>query len=233
MAYLQTLEGLGAIGVGYESPIDEFVAMYENYFYALTDNPNDAGSKIKAVKWAWTDYLDNATGLAQYTTSYDLERSKIQKVKDYILSNFGFTEVREFVTKKYSSWDANVYQKAKAKESASSGSKVSSQYYDSIFPDAIQEEVEAPIQEEVKTQEEAAARGALENVDSVDFQEEKMDENLELPTQLVTSGSEFTVIDEADRTISYVDENGQLYVEEKPKSLIPWIAAAVAAYFIL
>ena len=224
MAYLQTLEGLGAIGVGYESPTDEFTAIYENYFFALTDNPNDAGSKIKAVKLAWTDYLDNATELAKYTTSYDLERSKIQKVKDYILSNFGFTEVREFVTKKYSSWDANVYQKAKAKESASSGAKVSSQYYD-VNIDAIQEEV--------KTQEEAAARGALENVDSVDFQEEKMNEDMELPTQLVTSGSEFTVIDETDKTIFYVDENGQPYVEEKPKSLLPWIAAAVAAYFIL
>lgn len=56
---------------------------------------------------------------------------------------------------------------------------------------------------------------------------------VDLQTQLVTSGSEFTVIDETDETISYVDETGALHVEQKAKSGLGWLIAAAAALFLL
>ena len=56
---------------------------------------------------------------------------------------------------------------------------------------------------------------------------------VDLDTQLVTSGSEFTVIDETDETISYVDETGALHVEQKAKSGLGWLIAAAAALFLL
>lgn len=54
-----------------------------------------------------------------------------------------------------------------------------------------------------------------------------------IPTQLVTSGQEYTVVDETAETISYVDEAGELHVEQKQKSGLGWILAAAAAVFLL
>ena len=58
-------------------------------------------------------------------------------------------------------------------------------------------------------------------------------DNINLNTQLVTSGSEFTVVDETDETISYVDETGALHVEQKAKSGLGWLIVAAAAFFLL
>ena len=56
---------------------------------------------------------------------------------------------------------------------------------------------------------------------------------VDLDTQLVTSGSEYTIVDETDETISYVDETGALHVEQKAKSGLGWLIAAAAAFFLL
>ena len=58
-------------------------------------------------------------------------------------------------------------------------------------------------------------------------------EQINLDTQLITSGKEYTLIDETENTISYVDENGKLYIEQKAKPVWPWILAAVAGFFLL
>lgn len=60
----------------------------------------------------------------------------------------------------------------------------------------------------------------------------EQDSDVEISTQLVTSGSEFTVVDETPETISYVDEAGDLHVEQKQKSGLGWLVAA-AAFFLL
>lgn len=60
-----------------------------------------------------------------------------------------------------------------------------------------------------------------------------MAQNIEVGTQLVTSGSEYTIVDETDKTISYVDEAGELHVIEKSPSILPWILGAAAAFFFL
>lgn len=57
--------------------------------------------------------------------------------------------------------------------------------------------------------------------------------NVDLSTQLITSGSEYTIIDETDKTISYVDENGELHVIEKTDNRILWLLAALAVGAIL
>ena len=57
--------------------------------------------------------------------------------------------------------------------------------------------------------------------------------NVDLPTQLITSGSEYTIIDETEKTISYVDENGELHVIEKTDNSILWLLAALAVGAIL
>ena len=57
--------------------------------------------------------------------------------------------------------------------------------------------------------------------------------DVNISTQLVTSGSEFSVVDETPETIAYVDEAGELHVEQKQKSGIGWLVAAAAAFFLL
>ena len=57
--------------------------------------------------------------------------------------------------------------------------------------------------------------------------------NVDLSTQLITSGSEYTIIDETDKTIAYVDENGELHVIEKTDNSILWLLAALAVGAIL
>lgn len=60
-----------------------------------------------------------------------------------------------------------------------------------------------------------------------------MGQEIDIETQLITSGKEYTVIDETPYTISYTDETGKLYVEEKPRSGWGWLLAGVAALFLL
>ena len=57
--------------------------------------------------------------------------------------------------------------------------------------------------------------------------------NVDLSTQLITSGSEYTIIDETDKTIAYVDENGKLYIIEKSNNSILWLLAAIAVGALL
>lgn len=57
--------------------------------------------------------------------------------------------------------------------------------------------------------------------------------DVNISTQLVTSGQEYTVVDETAETIAYVDEAGELHVEQKQKSGLGWLVAAAAAFFLL
>ena len=57
--------------------------------------------------------------------------------------------------------------------------------------------------------------------------------NVDLPTQLITSGSEYYIIDETEKFISYVDENGKLYIIEKINNNFLWLLAALAVGAIL
>lgn len=58
-------------------------------------------------------------------------------------------------------------------------------------------------------------------------------QEVNIDTQLVTSGHEYTIIDETEDTISYVDETGAMHVEQKQKSGLGWLVAAAAAFFFL
>lgn len=70
-----------------------------------------------------------------------------------------------------------------------------------------------------------------EELNYLQFQEKTP--TVDLDTQLVTSGNEYTIVDETDETISYVDETGELHVEQKAKSGLGWLIAAAAAFFLL
>lgn len=102
--------------------------------------------------------------------------------------------------------------------------------YNELHPEQVDPEPEEPVEFQQQT-EEGNSMTEDEEINYLQFQEKTP--TVDLQTQLVTSGSEFTVIDETDETISYVDETGALHVEQKAKSGLGWLIAAAAAFFLL
>lgn len=60
-----------------------------------------------------------------------------------------------------------------------------------------------------------------------------MEQEIQLQTQIITPGSDWTKIDETTNTISYEDENGDIHIVEKKKSGLGWLLAAAAAFWFL
>ena len=59
-------------------------------------------------------------------------------------------------------------------------------------------------------------------------------ENIEVSPHVISSGHEYSIVEETDDYISYTDETGKLYEELKPKSSgLGWIVAAAAAFLLL
>lgn len=102
--------------------------------------------------------------------------------------------------------------------------------YNELHPEEVEPEPEEPGEVQQQT-EEGNTMTEDEELKYLQFQEKTP--TVDLDTQLVTSGSEFTVVDETDETISYVDETGALHVEQKAKSGLGWLIAAAAAFFLL
>lgn len=62
----------------------------------------------------------------------------------------------------------------------------------------------------------------------------KMNEQkIDIGPVVVSSEHEYTIIDEDENTITYQDETGAVYVEQKAKSALPWLIAGAAALFLL
>lgn len=94
-------------------------------------------------------------------------------------------------------------------------------------------EREREARDELKRQAVEQAEEIINDGESMAQNIPEQDSNVEISTQLVTSGQEYTFIDETDETISYVDEAGDLHVEQKAKSGLGWLVAAAAALFLL
>lgn len=62
---------------------------------------------------------------------------------------------------------------------------------------------------------------------------DNMEQEIQLQTQIITPGSDWTKIDETSNTISYEDENGDIHIVEKKKSGLGWLLAAAAAFWFL
>ena len=81
----------------------------------------------------------------------------------------------------------------------------------------------------------AAAAQAAEEAEQIINEVETMpNQNIEIGTQVISSGHEYTVIDETPTTIVYEDESGKMYVEEKPKTnIFMWLGLGLLLWKIL
>ena len=83
-------------------------------------------------------------------------------------------------------------------------------------------------------QADAAAAQAAEEAEQIINEVETMpNQNIEIGTQVISSGHEYTVIDETPTTIVYEDESGKMYVEEKPKTnIFMWLGLVLLIWKI-
>ena len=73
------------------------------------------------------------------------------------------------------------------------------------------------------------AREAYES--EVKMQEEN--KSIEISPVIVSSGHEYTIIEEDENSITYQDETGEIHIEQKAGSVWPWVLAGAAALFFL
>ena len=87
---------------------------------------------------------------------------------------------------------------------------------------------------EAEAAEAAAAQVAAEATQIINQGETMNEQNIEIGTQVISSGHEYTVIDETPTTIVYEDESGKMYVEEKPKTnILMWLGLGLLLWKIL
>ena len=80
----------------------------------------------------------------------------------------------------------------------------------------------------------AAAQVAAEATQIINQGETMNEQNIEIGTQVISSGHEYTVIDETPTTIVYEDESGKMYVEEKHKTnIFMWLGLGLLIWKIL
>ena len=223
--YLRTLEGL-ARPLGALSLLDEYKELYNKHLNAGAD----MGKAIfKALQNLYALHpLDEFTDVYNYLYSIDGQRG---------IS--GHTQIVD----NFISWRSRVKQQTQASAQASAQAaaykaameRKQQEEADAAAIEAEEKRIIAAQRAEQAASEQAAAYAAARE-HGFEEPKTKEGENMEqinIDTQLITSGKEYTLIDETENTISYVDENGKLYIEQKAKPVWPWILAAVAGFFLL
>lgn len=231
--YLHTLEGVARTFGAAVSLIEEF----DNFFYKHRNNGYAIGESIfKALQNLHALHpLDDLNEVYEHVYSFEGKNNMT-----------GYIEV----VNNFISWLSRVKQQAQAQQGASAQAAA---YKAAMDRKKQEEEDAAAIEAEERriiaaqraadeaSEQAAAYREAMsqqaviypEIVEEKREVEQMTEQQIDLNTQLITSGSEYTVVDETPYTISYVDETGKLYVEEKPRSGWGWLLAAAAAFFFL
>ena len=100
--------------------------------------------------------------------------------------------------------------------------------------EAAQAQAEAKAAQAEAEADAAAAQVAAEATQIINQGESMNEQNIEIGTQVISSGHEYTVIDETPTTIVYEDESGKMYVEEKPKTnIFMWLGLGLLLWKIL
>lgn len=227
--YLQTLEGVPRLGSVSDERKKQVV---ENFNFLVTRDP-DITAITDETRRFYNSFLrlESAFTVEEIATLWEgkkLNDSASQAVELYENQKAAERERDERDAKRR----ADIERKASEAEAARIAA----------LQQQAQEEAEAE-REALDEQRRLAAQqaSAVEEAEEIINEGNSMAQNIpaqeetdvNISTQLVTSGSEFTVVDETPETIAYVDEAGELHVEQKQKSGLGWLVAAAAAFFIL
>ena len=221
--YLQTLEGVGRLGGLGQSEKNYFNNQLNRFYSESHDLSISVYKACKTALENFPEYFD-AELIAEY-----LRESYAGSINEPAV-NEGLRQFRLY--------ESRLRQKAAAQSAASEQARAR----EAAAAAAVeQSEVVQEATEEINGGEEMDENKILELEAAVPTaavdpaSESAAFSELEIGTQWVTSGKEYTVIDEDDKTISYVDETGALHVDAKPQGggVLAALAAVAAALFFL
>lgn len=113
--------------------------------------------------------------------------------------------------------------------------------YNELHPEQVEPEPEEPVEFQQQT-EEGNSMTEDEELNYLQFQEKTPTaSNVTVETQWVTPGADWVLIDEAEETYCYADEDGGLHyvpktaeqIAAQKKGGLGWLIAAAAALFLL
>ena len=214
--YLQTLEGVPRFGAVSE---DRKTVVFNNFNFLVTRDPDITAISDETRRF-YNAFLrlESAFTLEEIRTLWEGN-----KLKDSARKAVELYENQKEAERERDERDAQRRADMERKE---------------------REEEQRLAQEEAEREREARdelKRQAVEQAKEIINEGNSMAQNIpaldetdvNISTQLVTSGQEFTVVDETPETIAYVDEAGELHVDQKEKSGLGWLIAGVAALFLL
>ena len=221
--YLQTLEGAPRLGAGL-SELELLKPVFQKYLMQAQQKTDDRTEQVYIALWNMYEQV-NPDAFKRFIPYVRTLGAKSSQGVDVFLE----------------AWQAQLEAEA-AREALDARKRADKERREleqaQLEAEAAREALDARKRADRDARE---AEAALEQAQEIINEGESMAQNIPaqdetdvtLDTQLVTSGQEFTFIDETDETISYVDEAGELHVEQKAKSGLGWIIAAASAFFLL
>lgn len=193
-------------------PLDDLTDVY-NYLYSLEGKNNLTG---------YIEIVNNFISL--------LSRQKQQAQAQAQASDAAAAYKAAMDRKKQEEEDAAAIEAEErriiaAQRAEQDASEQAAAYREAVEATTVEETPAATMENEVKNMDELAYLNFQQKISNSD--------NVNLPEQYVTGGHEYTIIDEDNKTISYTDETGKLYIEPKVTPVWPWIIAAVAGFVLL
>lgn len=242
--YLRTLEGLGDIWVNKYSSYPIINA----YFAPIVDKYFKAGYSIKdRYIAAFREFVEDVPRNAE----------EVKLICDYIAdfdnapgNQRGFAEIARQLR---AMWSRN-YQKAQAQAAAAQQAAAREQNIENILAAEAAEAEAAEASEATRARQQAAAQQAAAEAAAayaaameaqqaaavVDEAQQVINEGatmeqkeISITPQVVNVEHEYYIIDEDENTITYQDETGKMYVEQKAGSGLGWIIAAAVGAFLL
>ena len=217
--YLQTLEGVARFGEVSPDRKEEVRKAFDYYYKYHGDVVDPVEHFYKTFMSLTLAYTDE-----EIKTLYD--RSDLKPEAREAANYFEIQRGRERAAQK-------------AAQDASAAAEARRAYEAREAAEAEAEAARAALDEQRRLAAQQAS--AVEEAEEIINEGNSMAQNIpaqeetdvNISTQLVTSGQEYTVVDETAETIAYVDEAGELHVEQKQKSGLGWLVAAAAAFFLL
>lgn len=218
--YLRTLEGVPRLGA---ITIDEFKNKI-NYRREYLGQDVETAVYYQLLEVLEIDGAGTYTGLKNYITeNYGIGQPARRGLERVEAERAAAAEAAEATRRRQ--------QEAAQKQAAAAAAA----YAAAMKAKREAEEEAARAALEAQQQEEAEAAAVIidEAQQLINEGATMQNEEIELTPQVVNVEHEYYIIDEDENTITYQDETGKMYVEQKAGSGLGWIIAAAVGAFLL
>lgn len=227
--YLRTLEGVahfGEVSADRKTEVRKAFDYYYKYHSDIVDPVEHFYKTFMSLTLAYSD--------DEIKTLYD--RPDLKSEAKQAAKYFEIQRGRERAAQK-AAQDASAAEEARRSYETREAEAAQAEAEAEAERDALdaRKRADKERREAEAAQADAAAAQAAEEAEQIINEVETMpNQNIEIGTQVISSGHEYTVIDETPTTIVYEDESGKMYVEEKPKTnIFMWLGLGLLLWKIL